>query len=406
MSRRLRRGHLVAATVAGAALATATAFTGSATATGTSPASGASGSHVIAPRNDRVALASLESSFGLTKAQAQARLDNQRRLDALSDRLGATLGARSGGSYIDEATGRLVVNVTSKADAATVRAAGATPRLVSHSLSQLRQVQARLDAAARNHQAGQAMYWYVDVPTNTVRVTVPAAAQDRATRAFVALARSSSAAVRVSTTTGSIGTTALYGGDQVEMSNGYICSLGFNGYDSSGRSIFLTAGHCGAGYPTFSHNGSYIGGTRAYTFPGHDYSFVNIDNPGAWAPQPVVNEYNGYGVYVYGSSQAAVGSSVCKSGRTTGCTCGTIQAYNVTVNYPEGTVYGLTQANACTEGGDSGGSWMNGNYAQGLTSGGQSYNGHCGQYYGYPNVTFYQPVGQALSYYGLRLRTP
>jgi streptogrisin C len=402
MSLLAHRGRLAAAAVTGAALAAATVVATPALA-GSSPSAGP---RIVAPANDDVALASLQGDFGLTRAEAQQRIAAQQHLSAVGRQLTTRLGSEAAGSYIDQRTGDLVVNVLDRSAAATVRAAGATPHVVTHSLASLDAIKAGLDAAARAHHAGRAMSWYVDVPTDSVHVTVPAGATDAATRAFVAQAKRAGDAVEVIPTTAHLSTTNLYGGDQVEMSNGYICSLGFNAYDSAGRSVFLTAGHCAAGYPTFSQNGSYIGGTRAYTFPGHDYAFVNIDNPSAWAPQPVVDEHNGYGLYVYGASQAAVGSSVCKSGRTTGWTCGTIQAYNVTVNYSEGTVYGLTQASACVEGGDSGGSWMSGNYAQGLTSGAQTYNGYCGQYVGYPNVSFYQPVTAALSAYGLRLQTP
>ena len=50
----------------------------------------------------------------------------------------AALGADStAGSYYDSATKTTVVNVTSQAAADTVRAAGATPRLVAHSSAQL-----------------------------------------------------------------------------------------------------------------------------------------------------------------------------------------------------------------------------------------------------------------------------
>jgi streptogrisin C len=202
----------------------------------------------------------------------------------------------------------------------------------------------------------------------------------------------------------------LYGGQQVNMSNGFICSVGFNARTSSGAYVFVTAGHCAEGFPSFSRNGVLIGGTRGYSFPTNDYASVNINNPSYWNPQGAVDMYNGYARLVYGHSQAAVGSSLCKSGRTTGWTCGTIQAYNQTVNYGGGDIVsGLVRHNACVEQGDSGGSNMSGNYAQGVSSGGQLYlsGGRyvCGQKVGRPNVSFYQPVGEALSAYGLTLVT-
>lgn len=202
----------------------------------------------------------------------------------------------------------------------------------------------------------------------------------------------------------------LYGGQQVNMSNGFVCSVGFNARTSSGGYVFVTAGHCAEGFPTFSRNGVTIGRTRAYSFPGNDYASVNINSPSTWNPQGAVDMYNGFARVVRGRSQAPVGSSLCKSGRTTGWTCGTIQAYNQTVNYGGGDIVsGLVRHSACVEQGDSGGSNMSGNFAQGVSSGGQLYSSGgrlvCGQKVGLPNVSFYQPVGEALSAYGLSLIT-
>jgi streptogrisin C len=117
-----------------------------------------------------------------------------------------------------------------------------------------------------------------------------------------------------------------------------------------------------------------------------------------WTPQPLVNNYSGGTVTVAGSTEAAVGASICRSGSTTGWHCGTIQAKNQTVNYAEGTVSGLTRTNVCAEPGDSGGSWLSGQQAQGVTSGG---SGNCTS----GGVTYFQPVNEILSAYSLTLRT-
>ncbi|HEX2773599.1 MAG TPA: S1 family peptidase, partial [Micromonosporaceae bacterium] len=108
--------------------------------------------------------------------------------------------------------------------------------------------------------------------------------------------------------------------------------------------------------------------------------------------------YSGGNVTVAGSSEAAVGASVCRSGSTTGWRCGTIQSKNATVNYAQGSVSGLTRTNACAEPGDSGGSWLSGQQAQGVTSGG---SGNCTS----GGTTYFQPVNEILSAYGLTLRT-
>jgi hypothetical protein len=282
--------------------------------------------------------------------------------------------------------------------------------MVDWSSTQLGRVHDALDAYSRTSSVGGVQGWYIDIPSNTVVVTTLKGADNRATRAFLRTARSYGQKVEVQTTTTRNVDAALYGGQQVNMSNGYICSAGFNARTSSGASVFVTAGHCGEGYPTFSRNGVTLGSTRGYSFPTNDYAAVNINDAAYWQPQAAVDMYNGSARVVSGYSQAAVGSSLCKSGRTTGWTCGTIQAYNQTVNYGGGDiVYGLVQHSACVEQGDSGGSNITGNSAQGVSSGGQLYQSGsslvCGQRVGQPNVSYYQPIGEALSAYGLTLLT-
>lgn len=101
---------------------------------------------------------------------------------------------------------------------------------------------------------------------------------------------------------------------------------------------------------------------------------------------------------ITGAGDAVVGQSICKSGSTTGVTCGTVQATNVTVNYAEGSVYGTVQTDVCTQPGDSGGSWFSGSTAIGITSGGTV--GGCSQA-GFQS--FFQPATEALSAYGVSL---
>jgi streptogrisin C len=115
-------------------------------------------------------------------------------------------------------------------------------------------------------------------------------------------------------------------------------------------------------------------------------------------PQPFVDDFNGDALPVAGSTEAPIGAAVCRFGSTTGARCGTILAKNQTVNYPEGTVTGLTRTDACAEGGDSGGSWLTGDQAQGVTSGG---SGDCTV----GGETFFQPVNEILQRNNLTLLT-
>lgn len=355
------------------------------------PAAPPGGSADPAPVDvDAMAADHLAAELGLDAGQARDRVAAQDSLAATATDLEAALGAASAGSWIDQTTGTLVVATTDAGATDGVRAAGAEAVVVEHSLSDL---EASATAAA---DAGESVKSsYVDVTTNEVVVTVaPGTAAD--------VAATVGADVRVEETPGTVSTQAdLLGGQQIEFS-GYVCSVGFTA-TRAGAPVFITAGHCAEGNQRFTRNGVYLGDTRGWSFPGNDYAYSSIGS--GWTPRDDVTRYNGTAVDVSGSSNAPVGTAVCKSGRTTGWTCGTVQAKNVTVNYAEGAVGGLTKSTACTEGGDSGGSWMAGSLAQGVTSGGASINGRCLQVYGYPNETYFQPIGEVLSAYGLTLRT-
>ncbi len=407
-----RRRWLASAAVLAAA-ATTTAMTAT-----TQPASGSTTdrTQLTTTRTDGTTqsraseVRALQRDEGLTASQARQRLASEKADDRLADRLTRAIGPRhTGGAFIDR-SGDVVVTVTDAGAAREVRQAGATPRMVDFSSRQLDRVHDALDRYARSSSVGAVQGWYVDVPSNTVVVTTLKGVHNAATRQFVVAARSYGHKVDIHRTTARNVEAALYGGQQVNMSNGYICSLGFNAKTSSGASVFVTAGHCGEGYPTFSRNGVTLGSTRGYSFPTNDYASVNINDAAYWQPQAAVDMYNGYARVVSGYSQAAVGSSICKSGRTTGWTCGTIQAYNQTVNYGGGdVVYGLVRYSACVEQGDSGGSNITGNLAQGITSGASLYqsgsNLVCGSKVGQPTTSYHQPIGEALSAYGLTLLT-
>jgi streptogrisin C len=335
-------------------------------------------------------LSAMQRDLHLTPEQAQRRLASEAVAARLELELRGKLGSTFGGAWMSEDGSKLVVGVTDVASADAVRRAGAEPRLVARSEKQLEKVKAELDRNAR--RASRSVHrWYVDVTTNTVVV----AAQDSAlwsAESFIAGLDGTDGTLRVVPSAEEPRTTYdLRGGDAYYPGNAR-CSIGFS---VSGG--FVTAGHCGGvGTTTSGSNGAAQGTVRGSTFPGNDYGWVQVN--ASWLSQPWVNNYAGGTVSVAGSQEAAVGASICRSGSTTGWRCGVIQAKNVTVNYPQGPVYGLTQSNACCEGGDSGGSWLSGNQAQGVTSGG---SGNCTT----GGTTFYQPLNPILSVYGLTLTT-
>ncbi len=336
---------------------------------------------------EQPALAAMRRDLGV--ADPVARLAAE-RVAAQADRgLRAALGPRLGGSWFDAERGKLVVAVTDARAAASVRARGAVPKLVTRSEAVLDTAKERLDRAATSAPAA-VPGWQTDPVANAVVVKHAPGAADRA-RAWVAASGADPAAV--------IYTESLerprplidvIGGNRYWTSK-YGCSVGF-----PVQGGFITAGHCGEVGETTTQPGGRFEGS---SFPTDDMAFVRT-NAGE-TPIGAVNDYNGGRVAVKGSQEAPVGSSICRSGGTTGWHCGTIRSRNATVDYgPEiGKVYEAIETSVCAEPGDSGGSAISDGQAQGVTSGG---SGDCK---GGAATTYFQPVPEILTRYGVTLLT-
>jgi streptogrisin C len=152
-----------------------------------------------------------------------------------------------------------------------------------------------------------------------------------------------------------------------------------------------------------SIGGVTVGSVQARSFPSNDRAWASVRSSDTLVG--AVNRYNGSNVAVRGSTESGVGAAICRSGYASGWRCGTITATNVTVNYSAGAVFGLRQSSACLTQGDSGGSWIVGNQAQGVSSGGQLGAGtpplsNC--QFANP-VSYYQRINPLLSAYGLSL---
>ncbi|MDC2955072.1 S1 family peptidase [Streptomyces gilvifuscus] len=336
-------------------------------------------------------LTAMRHDLGLTDEQARARLAAEKTATAVERKAERAAGASYGGSWFDPATGRLTVAVTRGANTEAVRATGATVRIVEHSARRLDATKARIDALSA--PAGVSS-WYVDPKANKVVVDVVTAHRDdNDVRAFLSRARRAGP-VAVEETAEAPRTFAAgtVGGDPYYTGN-VRCSIGFSVYGG-----FITAGHCdqhtGAVYG-WDH--SYIGNFQGSSFPDNDYAWVNVGS--GWWTVPVVL---GWGTVsdqlVRGSAEAPVGASICRSGSTSHWHCGTVLAKNETVNYSQGAVYQMTKTSVCAEPGDSGGSFISGDQAQGVTSGGW---GNCSS----GGETWYQPVNEILNRYGLTLHT-
>ncbi|AZM45023.1 serine protease [Streptomyces sp. WAC 06738] len=352
------------------------------------PAAGADSARELSPGLARA----LQRDLGLTADQARERLADERRAGETEKKAERAAGAAYGGSWFDADSGRLTVALTDTRRADAVRATGADVRVVEHTAARLDATMKRLDTLSA--PAGVAS-WRVDARANSVRVDVVAGHRgDAPVRAFLERARAAGP-VEVGTVAEAPSTFAAgtVGGDPYYTGN-VRCSIGFSVHGG-----FVTAGHCGgAGQAVSGWDRSYIGNFQGSSFPDNDYAWVNVGS--GWWTVPVVL---GWGTVpdqlVRGSAEAPVGASICRSGSTTRWHCGTLLAKNETVNYSGGAVVRqLTKTSVCAEPGDSGGSFISGDQAQGVTSGGW---GNCSG----GGETWYQPVNEILGRYGLTLHT-
>lgn len=385
------------------------------------------GTSAMAADNVAPALqAAMQRDLGLSGPQLAQYLKIERLASRQQAQLQSTQGRDFAGSWIErQANGsfRFVVATTSPAP---LQASDEVEfRRVRHALADLETAKAELDRAAKQGGTPQGVYsWRVDPQTNSVVVGVGKGRQAAAID-FVATSAADADTIRFETMAEAPRLLAtLQGGNEYIASpdgqSGFYCSVGFS-VTQAGSQGFATAGHCSdgeAGWGVYVSGGRRQGATRIGSFAasampgdnqtGPDRGWVQVDSGNT-----LLASVSGYGegdVAVRGSTEAAIGAAVCRSGRTTGWHCGAIRAKNVTVSYvdqsgnPDGTVTGLTQTSACAEGGDSGGSFITGpGQGQGVLSGGSgSCKGRQGQDGG--GNTYFSPLNPILQTYNLSLR--
>lgn len=388
--------NILAATAVGALLAV-------------TAASGAQAGEQPADRYDPAMVKALATSLGVSEQAAATRLDRQA---AQQDRLSALdkKGVSTDGAFFDKA-GSLVVNATGAKAEQRIEDAGLTPRVAEHGKTALDRIKAELDTKALDQAPAGVTAWSVDLASDTVTVEVNNA-KSAAAKSFLKAARAHGDAVRVVEDQQKLSTQAVVSpGDEMAF-NGYVCSVGYGASDSSGKQYLVTAGHCIEDLPVLSYKGSrFAQGTDSRFAVGSrsvDMGIAAVDSGSSIATQ--VGTYGSGTVAVQGSTRAAAGADLCKSGRTTFWTCGKVSSYNVTVTYsdanggPDTVVTGLGSSTVCTEGGDSGGAYISGNQAQGMTSGGPSAQ-RCSGSVNSPGSSYFQPLDDALSHYQLTLNT-
>ncbi|PNS20542.1 hypothetical protein CAC42_5992 [Sphaceloma murrayae] len=342
----------------------------------------------------------MKRDLGLDSEQAHARV--ARELSAVDkiEHLRTVAGASFAGAWVADNGNTINVAITDEALASEVTAAGATPAVVANSASRLDEAKAKLDElvfAPANAErkivapgAGVAS-WFVDVAANKVVLEAVAGGMTKAKElaAQVGLTEAEFEVREVAQMPTTFAT--IQGGLAYLNSGGGRCSIGF-----TVTTGFVTAGHCGrTGTAVTTTSRASIGSFGGSVFPGSaDMAYVRTSSGNTLSG--TINRYGQSTIAVAGSTVAAAGASICRSGSTTGVSCGTVQSFGATVNYAEGAVTGLTRTSVCAEPGDSGGSFYSGSQAQGVTSGG---SGNC-QVGG---TTYFQPVNEILSTYGLTL---
>ncbi|MEU3791210.1 S1 family peptidase [Streptomyces fructofermentans] len=192
--------------------------------------------------------------------------------------------------------------------------------------------------------------------------------------------------------------TTIRGGTVLYAATGAQCVVGFN---AKGNGVFygVMVGHCSGTHTTTWYADAartvQVGVTAGASFPIDDYGVVRytsntLNLPGDIALGGGVNQD------ITGVASPTVGQSVCHAGRTSGVHCGRVTALNVTVNYSEGAVHGLIRSTACSEPGDAGAPAYSGTLAVGFLVGS---SGNCTS----GGVSYYQPVAEVLSDFGLTL---
>ncbi|MCS0635720.1 S1 family peptidase [Streptomyces sp. LP05-1] len=355
--------------------------------------------------------AAMARDLGLTADGVRERIAAEQRAERVAAAVRAAVGDRVAALWFDSADGRLHATVRGTADAAAVERAGAVAHRAPLDRARLAAATAAAGRLARG-VPGVAS-WGPATAGDRVEVAVDPA---RATAATAALRERLAAElgdlVRVVEVAGAPrqqGGDVVGGQKWVPGSEG-ACSIGFPVTRSGGGRAFLTAGHCtnDANQAAYGKDGSRIGtsnrgGTGSVNSGEGDFGIVEVDQS-AWRLVPKVAGWGQGDIAVTGSAEAVVGTSICRSGQTTGLRCGQVTKVNQTVDYGNVVIGGLSFSSACSAGGDSGGSYVtaSGGKAVGLHSGGGSAtcSGGGGQKY-----TIFQPVNEALRKFRTTLLT-
>jgi hypothetical protein len=199
----------------------------------------------------------------------------------------------------------------------------------------------------------------------------------------------------------------VVGGHEIDTHNGRQCTAGFIVADAA-QDYLVTAGHCADGEHYWWRNGKRLGEVVDYVNgPDGDFGLIMLNH--SFSGEPLITDYH-TALTVIDSAKippSLAGIRLCKSGRTTRLTCGSVRSVDVTIHVSEGyDIGGLIETDICAQPGDSGGPLFGyadpptSVYAVGITSAGSLTS--CGD----PGFrSYYQPIDEALAYFGVDLMT-
>ncbi|WP_199550992.1 putative Ig domain-containing protein [Streptomyces sp. N35] len=358
------------------------------------------------PSPDTALVEAVQRDLGLTRQEAAERLADEAAAQRTATALRGELGDRLAGVWFDAGSGTLAAAVTSGAGAGEGRAAGARPPGGAPSGPELAAVADEITRLVGNGKDG-VRSWGVDVRDNRVRVAVAEQADPGFLKALKVFGDRVHVETGADTPRQQGGEVA--GGEKWVPGSESPCSIGFSVTRAGGAKAFVTAGHCtnDVNQAAYGKDGTRVGtsnkgGTGSYNNREGDFGIVDVDQS-AWTLSSRVEGYSQSDVTLTGSQDATVGTLVCRSGQTSQYRCGEVTQVNQSVDYGNVVIDGLSYTDACSAGGDSGGSYVtaSGGKAVGIHSGGGSNTcGSSGE-----TFTIFQPVNEALSKFSATLVT-
>lgn len=266
-------------------------------------------------------------------------------------------------------------------------------RTVTYSLTELKTVQSKIESDFKSLCAADVpiVAVGVDVVANRVRITLTRLDSAQATSLQstygprIELVQGEEPHFATCVSRQNCGS-PIKGGIEIQDAYGTICTSGFISRDISyaGAAYVLTAGHCininGLGV-TWLHNGSSIGSASSEFYSNGsnvDAGYITLSttaSPGNQVFASSTSDIRSISSWNL-NSQQTVGSTICRSGRTSGYTCGSVDQTDQTVYVSGILIYHMWRTSFASAGGDSGGSMIYGNAGLGVLSATTSSNSY------------------------------